>query len=79
MYQWGKAFQPKGTSVILHHVYEELQLIFCSTGIPDTDGKMVRNDDGEVMWGYIIRDMERYTMIIGLHPEVYGKPQRDVK
>lgn len=79
MYQWGKAFQPKGTSVILHHVYRELQLMFCNTGIPDSNGKMVRNDDGEVMWGHIMRGMECHTMIIGLHPEGYGKPPRDVK
>lgn len=56
-----------------HHVYGEMQLVFFNTRIPNSNGKVVRNEDGEIMWDHIMRGVECHTTIIGLHREGYGK------
>lgn len=59
----GKGIPSKGpVSGKPYPIYRELQLMFCSTEIPDSNGKVVRNEVGEIMLGHHMRGMECYIM-----------------
>lgn len=53
--------------------------MFCDTGTPDSNYKVVRNEVGEAMWGHIISGMDHHTEDLELHPVGYWKPLKDVK
>lgn len=74
-----KDIPAKEKSAKPHYVDRELQLTFCITGLPDSNGKVLRHEVGEVMWGCIMIGMRCHTTITELHSVGYGKSLKDVR
>lgn len=53
--------------------------MFCDIGILDSNQKVVRNEVGEVMWGYIISGMDYYIEDLEFYFVGYWKLLKDVK
>lgn len=57
----------------------KLQLMFCNPEMPDSSGKVVRNEVGGVILGHQRRGIECWVMDFGFHPVGYWNPLKNVQ